>query len=144
MNQEQRSELGLGENMPQVNIHQSPNAPAAIGPYSQAVSYAGVVYCSGQIALTPEGEDKTKASVAEQTAQALDNLQAVLKASGSDLSCVMKVNISLVDMSDFSEVNGVYERYFSHHKPARACVAVAALPRGASIEIECIAAIRES
>ena len=129
--------------MQSLNIHLSNSAPAAIGPYSQAVSYAGVVYCSGQIALTPEGEDKTGASVAVQTAQSLDNLQAVLRASGSDLSRVMKVNISLVDMSDFAEVNTVYERYFSEHKPARACVAVAALPRGARIEIECIAALIE-
>ena len=116
-------------------------APAAIGPYSQAISHQGVLYCSGQIALSPTGEDRTQAPVEEQTEQALHNLQAVLKAGGSSLNHVLKVGIFLADMDDFQAVNTIYAKFFVNHKPARACVAVRTLPKHALVEIECVAAI---
>ena len=124
-----------------MKIVHSDQAPAAIGPYSQAVSHNGVLYCSGQIALGADGSDHTKAPVKEQTRLALDNLKAVLEAGGSSLENVVKVGIFLADMNDFQAVNEVYAQYFVHHRPARACVAVRTLPKNALVEIECTAAI---
>lgn len=124
-----------------MRIIHTDDAPAAIGPYSQAIEHNGVLYCSGQIALCPTGEDKTQASVEEQTEQALNNLHAVLKAGGSSLNHVIKVGIFLADMADFHKVNAVYATFFSEHKPARACVAVKTLPKHALVEIECVAAV---
>lgn len=118
----------------------TPNAPAAIGPYSQARVHNGIVYCSGQIALTPTGDDLTHQSIARQTEQAMTNLKAVLEAAGSDLRHVLKVNIFLIDMNDFAAVNSVYEQFFQSNPPARATVAVRSLPRGARVEIDCTAA----
>ena len=118
------------------------NAPAAIGPYSQARVHNGIVYCSGQIALTPSGEDLTTQSVDVQTKQAMTNLQAVLEAAGSDFDHVVKVNIFLIDMDDFAAVNAVYATYFASNPPARATVAVKSLPRGARVEIDCTAVQR--
>ena len=115
------------------------NAPAAIGPYSQARVYQGIVYCSGQIALTPDGIDLTQESVEVQTKQAMSNLKAVLAAAGSDFEHILKVNIFLIDMNDFQAVNTVYATYFKDARPARATVAVSALPRGARVEIDCTA-----
>lgn len=116
-------------------------APTAIGPYSQATVWNGMVFCSGQIALTAEGESKLDDSVEVQCRQALNNLEAVLLEAGASMQSVLKVNISLIDMEDFQTVNAVYETFFSESKPARACVEVAGLPRGAKIEIEAIAFI---
>ena len=116
-------------------------APQAIGPYSQAILHNGILYCSGQIALLPNGEDCTKEPVEEQTQIALQNLKSVLEAGGSSLDQVLKVTIFLADMGDFQKVNAVYERYFSAHKPARACVAARTLPKNAMVEIDCIAAV---
>lgn len=124
-----------------MHIVHSDQAPAAIGPYSQAVSYNGVLYCSGQIALGSDGSDHTKAPVQDQTRLALENLKAVLEAGGSSLDHVVKVGIFLADMNDFQAVNEVYAQYFVHHRPARACVAVRTLPRNALVEIECTAAV---
>ena len=124
-----------------MNIVHSEKAPAAIGPYSQAVSHNGVLYCSGQIALGADGSDNTKAPVEEQTRIALENLKAVLEAGGSSLEYVVKVGIFLADMNDFQAVNEVYAQYFVHHRPARACVAVRTLPRNALVEIECTAVV---
>ena len=122
-------------------IH-TPNAPAAIGPYSQAVRWGDTLFCSGQIALLPDGDDRLlQEGVAIQCRQALENMGAVLRAAGTGWENVVKVNVSLVDIADFMEINAVYEQFFGETKPARACVAVAGLPKGALIEIECIAGI---
>jgi 2-iminobutanoate/2-iminopropanoate deaminase len=124
-----------------MKIVHSDAAPAAIGPYSQAIAHNGILYCSGQIALGADGVDYTHTSVEEQTERSLENLKAVIEAGGSSLNHVLKVGIFLADMDDFQMVNTVYARYFSSHKPARACVAVRTLPRNAMVEIECVAAI---
>ena len=122
-------------------IH-TPNAPAAIGPYSQAVRWGNMLFCSGQIALLPNGDvSLLQEGVAVQCKQALENMGAVLQAAGTGWENVVKVNVSLVDMNDFAEINAIYEQFFGETKPARACVAVAGLPKGALIEIECIAGI---
>ena len=125
--------------MAKIETISTSGAPAAIGPYSQARVHQGVVYCSGQIALTPEGEDFTSESVEVQTKQAMANLKAVLTASGSNFEHILKVNIFLIDMDDFGAVNSIYATYFNASPPARATVAVEALPRGARVEIDCIA-----
>ncbi|MAA78647.1 MAG: hypothetical protein CL916_05260 [Deltaproteobacteria bacterium] len=124
-----------------MKIVHSDQAPAAIGPYSQAVSHNGILYCSGQIALGSDGSDHTKEPVQEQTHLALENLKAVLEAGGSSLEHVLKVGIFLADMNDFQAVNEIYAQYFVHHRPARACVAVRTLPKNALVEIECTAAV---
>ena len=122
-----------------INVIHTDAAPKAIGPYNQAVVHGGVVYCSGQIALDPKSGQLVGVSAAEQAQQVLANLLAVLAASGSGPDKVVKTTIFLVDMNDFAAVNEVYGRTFAAHKPARATVAVAALPKGARVEIDCIA-----
>jgi 2-iminobutanoate/2-iminopropanoate deaminase len=117
---------------------QTNSAPQAIGPYSQAVKVNGMVYTSGQIALTPEGE-MLEAEIKTQTHQVLKNLTAVLKEAGSDLSKVIKTTIFLDSMDDFAVVNEIYAEYFGEHKPARSTVAVKTLPKNALVEIDCIA-----
>ncbi len=117
----------------------SNGAPAPIGPYSQAIRSGGDLYCSGQIALDPQTGDLIAGGVSEQTDRALRNLGAVLEAAGMDLGNVIKTTIFLVDMNDFAAVNAVYARYFERTKPARSTVAVAALPKGARVEIEALA-----
>ncbi len=124
-----------------MTIVSTPDAPAAIGPYSQAVIHGGVVYCSGQIALDPASGLIVGADVASQTEQVLTNLAAVLCAAGSDLSLVLKTNVFLRDMADFAEMNAVYARRFGEARPARATVAVLGLPRDVRVEIDCVAAV---
>ena len=119
----------------------SNEAPAAIGPYSQAMVSCNLVFCSGQIALTADGKDLTDQDVATQTKVAMENLQAVLKAANTDLSHAVKVTIYLVDMDDFATVNEVYATFFTSNPPARATIAVAGLPKGARVEIDCVAAV---
>ncbi len=119
-------------------VHTS-NAPEAIGPYSQAVKFGNMVFTSGQIALTPNGEF-LDADIKVQTKQVCENLKEVLKAAGSDIKNVVKTTIFLADINDFGAVNEVYGEYFSH-KPARSTVAVKELPKGAKVEIETIAVI---
>lgn len=114
------------------------NAPQAIGPYSQAIALDGLVFTSGQIALTPNGEF-LNGDVEAQADQVLQNLSAVLEEAGSSLQKVLKTTIFLAHMEDFVKVNEVYARHFKEHKPARSTVAVAALPKGALVEIEAIA-----
>jgi 2-iminobutanoate/2-iminopropanoate deaminase len=121
-------------------IH-SDQAPAAIGPYSQAKAVGSLVFCSGQIALRADGSDLTDSDVSVQTRIAMENLQAVLAAAGTSLENAIKVTIYLIDMVDFQAVNSVYAEFFSDAPPARATVAVAGLPRGARVEIDCIAAL---
>lgn len=116
-------------------------APAAIGPYSQAITSDGYVFCSGQVAIDPATGELIEGSIAEQTRRCMDNLSAVLAAAGTKMSHVVKTTIYLMDMDDFVEVNDVYAEYFLGNPPARATVGVAALPRGARVEIDCIARI---
>ncbi|HEY3698219.1 MAG TPA: RidA family protein [Spongiibacteraceae bacterium] len=113
-------------------------APAAIGPYSQAVKVGGTVYLSGQIALDPSTKELVKGDIAAQTTQVFNNLKAVAEASDGSLDDAVKVNISLTDLNDFTRVNEVMKTFFREPYPARACVQVAALPRGAAVEIEVI------
>jgi 2-iminobutanoate/2-iminopropanoate deaminase len=115
------------------------NAPGAIGPYSQAIKAAGMVFCSGQIPIDPATGEFVSDVVSEQTEQVLKNLSEVLKAAGSSLDQVVKTTVFLADMGDFAEMNEVYGRYFSDNKPARATVQAARLPRDAKVEIDCIA-----
>lgn len=115
------------------------NAPAAIGPYSQAIKAGGMVFCSGQIPIDPTTGEFVSEAVSEQTEQVLKNLSEVLAAAGSSLADVVKTTVFLADMNDFAEMNEVYGRYFSENKPARATVQAARLPRDARVEIDCIA-----
>lgn len=124
-------------------IIKTDSAPAAVGPYSQAIKVTSgeMIFCSGQIALDPKSGQLVGETSAAQTEQVLKNLQAVLRASGVELKDVVKTTIYLVDMNDFVPVNEVYGRFFSTEMPARAAVQVAALPKGARVMIEAIAVI---
>ncbi len=115
------------------------HAPKPIGPYSQAVQCGGELYCSGQIPLDPQTGELVDGDIGAQTERVIENLGAVLCAAGCNYADVIKTTIFLIDMKDFTAVNAVYERYFGATKPARSTVAVAALPRGARLEIDCIA-----
>jgi 2-iminobutanoate/2-iminopropanoate deaminase len=114
-------------------------APEAIGPYSQAVRSGSYVFCSGQVALDPKTGELVGESVAEQTRKAMDNLGAVLEAAGTGFDLVVKVTAYLTDIGDFPEFNEVYGSYFGSQPPARATVGVASLPKGARVEVECVA-----
>jgi len=113
-------------------------APAAIGPYSQAIVSDGLLFASGQIPLRPETGDMVQGGIKEQAEQVMKNIGAVLEAAGSDFSQVVKTTCFLTNMGDFSAFNEVYSQYFTG-KPARSCVAVSALPRGVLVEVEVIA-----
>lgn len=113
-------------------------APQAIGPYSQAVEVNGLIYTSGQIALTPEGVMAAE-GVENQTHQVMKNLFYVLEAADAHFNDVIKTTIFLADMDDFAKVNTIYEHYFGTHKPVRSTVAVKTLPKNALVEIDCIA-----
>ena len=114
------------------------DAPQAIGPYSQAIALEGLVFCSGQIPLTPQGT-LVDGDIAAQTRQVLTNLKHVLEAAGSSLEQVLKTTVFLADMADFQAMNAVYGEFFSAELPARSTVQVARLPRDARVEIEAIA-----
>ncbi|MEO1080791.1 MAG: RidA family protein [Pseudomonadota bacterium] len=116
-------------------------APAAIGPYSQAVKVGNTVWLSGQIPLHPDTMEVVDGDITAQTEQVFRNLAAVAEASGGSLDDAVKINISLTDLGDFGAVNAVMENVFAEPYPARACVQVAALPRGVSVEIEAILAL---
>ncbi|MBA2312676.1 MAG: RidA family protein [Actinobacteria bacterium] len=124
--------------MPRSVIH-TPEAPEAIGPYSQAIKAGGLVFCSGQVPLDPESGELVQGTVADETRRSLINLSAVLAAAGSDLARVVKVTAYLTDMGDFAEFNEVYEEFFSGEPPARVTVGVSGLPKGARVEVECLA-----
>ena len=113
-------------------------APAAIGPYSQAIDLGNMVFVSGQIPVNPETGAMAD-SVAEQAHQSLNNLESILKECGLGMQNVVKTVVFLADLNDFAEVNEVYAQHFSAPYPARSCVQVAAIPKGAKLEIECIA-----
>jgi 2-iminobutanoate/2-iminopropanoate deaminase len=125
--------------MSEARIVQTEQAPAAIGPYSQAIVSDGLVFCSGQIPMDPETMQLTEGDVADQTDQVMRNLAAVLEAAGASLNTVVKTTVFLSDMGDFTAMNEVYARHFGDHKPARATVQAAALPKNVSVEIEAIA-----
>jgi 2-iminobutanoate/2-iminopropanoate deaminase len=113
-------------------------APAAIGPYSQAVVHNGVIYVSGQIPLDPKTGELCTGSMTEQTTLVMNNIAAILKSAGSGLSKVIKCTLLVADLSRFDEINEAYGKFFPENPPARACYQVAALPRNAGIEIEVI------
>ena len=115
-------------------------APAAIGPYSQAIEVNGFVFASGQIPIDPATGEMVQGDVKEQTRQALTNASEVMKAAGLDLSHVVKTTVFLADMNDFAAMNEVYATFFTAPFPARSAVAVKTLPKGALVEVECIAA----
>lgn len=121
-----------------MKIIETKKAPAAIGPYSQAIDIDDLIYTSGQIPLDPETGVIVDGGITEQTERAIQNLSAVLDAAGSDLTKVVKTTCFLKNIGDFGAFNAVYEKYFVG-KPARSCVEVAALPKGALVEIEVIA-----
>jgi len=126
-----------------MKLVQTNSAPSAIGPYSQAVVANGIVYTSGQIALTPEGGDELlNEDVVVQAVRVMKNLEAVLVEAGSSLDDVLKTTIFLASMDDFAVVNEVYAEAFGSHKPARATVAVKTLPKNALVEIDAIALVK--
>jgi 2-iminobutanoate/2-iminopropanoate deaminase len=118
---------------------QTGGAPAAIGPYSQAIAHGGLVFTAGQIPLDPASMQLVEGDVAAQTERVMQNLSAVLEAAGASLASVIKTTVFLSDMNDFAAMNEVYGRWFGEHAPARSTVQVARLPRDARVEIECIA-----
>lgn len=115
------------------------NAPAAIGPYSQAIEYNGMVYASGQIPVNPATGEVESDNIEGQANQSLKNVGAILKEAGLDYSDVIKTTCFLADIADFAEFNEVYSRYFKEEAPARSCVAVKDLPKGVLCEVEVIA-----
>ena len=119
-------------------IIQSKNAPAAIGPYSQAIMAGDLLYTSGQLGLDPDTGDLAS-GIEEQTRQSLKNIQAILEEAGLQKTDVIKTVVFLKNMSDFAVVNGIYADFFGDHKPARSCVEVAQLPKGGLVEIEVVA-----
>ncbi len=123
-----------------MEIISTKNAPAAIGPYSQAIVSGNLVYTSGQIPINPASGNIESADISSQTEQVIKNLRAVLDAAGSSLDKVIKTTCFLQHIQDFATFNSVYEKYFTL-KPARSCVEVAALPKGALIEIELVAEV---
>lgn len=123
-----------------MDIIQSPNAPAAIGPYAQAIRHGGLVYTSGQLGLDPTSMQLT-GDVTAQSEQVLKNLAAVLAQSGASMTTVIKTTVFLKNMGDFAAMNAVYAKAFGAHTPARSTVEVARLPKDALVEIECIAAV---
>ena len=122
-----------------MNVIHTELAPQAIGPYSQAIAVNGLVFVSGQIPLDPVCGELREADIHIQTTQVFENLKAVLDAAGSDFSKIVKLSIFMVDLADFAIVNSIMSEYFTEPYPARACVQVAALPKGAMVEVEAVA-----
>lgn len=116
-------------------------APEAIGPYAQAVVCGGFLFLSGQVPIDPATGELVRGTVQEEVARVLENLSAVLRAAGSGLDRVIRTTVYLTDLADFGAMNEAYARYFGAHRPARATVQVAALPKGARVEIDAIAAL---
>jgi len=131
----------MASNLEQVQTDQ---APAAIGPYSQGMIAGGLVFTAGQIPLDPATMQLVEGDIATQTERVMQNVAAVLRAAGADLSTVVKTTVFLRDMNDFAAMNEVYGRHFGDHKPARSTVQAARLPRDVAVEIEAIAVVRNS
>ena len=125
--------------MNDIEVISTPDAPAALGPYSQALRANGVIYCSGQIPLDPKTGQLVEGGIEEQTRRVLANLRAVLRAAGSDFDRLLQTTVFLADMKEFATVNAICAELYGGAKPARSCVQVAALPRGAKIKIDAIA-----
>jgi len=125
--------------MPPLTVVSTPDAPKAIGPYSQAIVSGTMVCTAGQVALDPATMELVPGGVADQSERVFANLKAVLAAAGTGLHRVVKTTVYLVDMADFGAMNEVYARHFGDHRPARSTVAVAGLPKGARVEIDVIA-----
>jgi 2-iminobutanoate/2-iminopropanoate deaminase len=119
----------------------APDAPAAIGPYSHAVRAAGLLFCSGQVALDPRSGELVGDTPGEQARQCLSNLAAVCAAAGASLSDAVRLTVYLTDMAAFAEVNDVYATFFDADPPARVAIGVASLPRGAQVEIDAVIAV---
>ncbi|MBT7936893.1 MAG: RidA family protein [Nitrospina sp.] len=119
---------------------QTSKAPSAIGPYSQAIRIGDFLYTSGQIALNPDTMEMMSGEIEAETERVLKSIEAILQAGGLSLEHVIKTTVYLTDLGEFSRMNEVYEKFFEKTKPARACVQVAALPKGAKVEIDAIAA----
>jgi len=117
-------------------------APAAVGPYSQAMKAGDFVYVSGQLPMNPETGEMVTGSIKDQTRQSLENAKAILKEAGTSLENVVKTTVFLQNMNDFADMNGVYAEFFTDHKPARAAVEVAKLPLGADVEIQMVAYLK--
>ena len=118
----------------------TPHAPAAIGPYAQAVAFGDLVFCSGQVGFDPATGDVVDGDIQAETRQVLANLDAVLRVANTGFEAVLKVTVYLADMADFAAVNEVYAEAFGESQPARACVEASRLPRDVRIEMDCIAA----
>jgi 2-iminobutanoate/2-iminopropanoate deaminase len=122
----------------------SEKAPKAIGPYSQAIRAGHILYTSGQLGMVPSSGNLVEGGVEAETRQALVNLTAILESAGTDLGSVLKTTVFLRDINDFSRMNSIYAEFFKEVPPARSAVQVAALPKGAAVEIEAVALIRHS
>ena len=129
--------------MPTLEVIHTDKAPKAIGPYSQAVRAGSFIHTAGQVALDPATGQLVEGGIEAQTRQVLRNLSHVLEAAGSSLRHVVKTTVFLKDMGEFAQMNTVYGEMFGEHRPARSTVQVAALPRGAAVEIECVAVAKE-
>jgi 2-iminobutanoate/2-iminopropanoate deaminase len=117
----------------------TPKAPAAIGPYSQAIQVGNLIYTSGQIPIDPSTGQFVEGGIKEQTRQSLSNIQAILQEAGSTMASVVKTTVFLADMADFADMNNVYAEFFTEPYPARSAVAVKTLPKNALVEIEVVA-----
>lgn len=122
-----------------MKVIKTQKAPAAVGPYSQAIEVNGLIFTSGQLPIIPESGELIYDDIKKATARSLENIKEILQEAGSSLDKVVKVNIFLKDMNDFSSVNEVYSKYFTTNKPARSCVEVSKLPKDGIIEIEAVA-----
>ncbi|MGI6284672.1 2-iminobutanoate/2-iminopropanoate deaminase [Moorella humiferrea] len=125
------------------NVIATDDAPAAIGPYSQAIKVGNIIFTSGQIPIDPQSGQVVEGGVAVQVTRVIENLQAVLAAAGASLDDVVKTTLYIKDMNDFGTINEVYGRYFTKEPPARSCVEVARLPKDVLVEIEAVAVVKE-
>jgi 2-iminobutanoate/2-iminopropanoate deaminase len=120
-------------------VIQTDRAPAAIGPYSQGIGAGSLLFVSGQLGMDPESGELAGSDIETQARRALENILAIVRAGGGNLNQVVAVDVYLTDIGDFAVFNGIYQEYFAEHRPARAVVEVSALPKGACVEIKCIA-----
>ena len=128
---------------PQRESISAPNAPSAVGPYTHAVRVGGLLFCSGQIPLDPKTGELVAGTVADQTGRCLENLAAVCDAAGATLGDAVRLTVYTTEMASFGEINDVYESFFEADPPARVAIGVAALPRGAKVEIDAVVAVPE-
>ena len=123
---------------------QTDKAPAAIGPYSQAIDTGSLLFVSGQLGMIPQSGELVSSEFAPQANQALENLKQIVMDGGSDLTRVVAVDVFVTDMAKFAEFNQIYQKFFNDHRPARAVIEVSGLPKGALVEIKCVAALETS